>query len=121
MSIFNWFLFYCLSLSLSLPPSLFLFHSLSLPPSLSISLPFSLPPSSLELNEFVIQLDEEVDAMQSTILSLQQQLRELRDREKDSNKPAAANHSLKERTAGRHNGPIETSYLAGSSKAASRS
>ena len=32
----------------------------------------------LELNDFIIQLDEEVEGMQSTILVLQQQLKETR-------------------------------------------
>uniref|UniRef100_UPI00358F1137 pre-mRNA-splicing regulator WTAP n=1 Tax=Myxine glutinosa TaxID=7769 RepID=UPI00358F1137 len=41
-----------------------------------------------ELNEFIIQLDEEVEGMQSTILVLQQQLRDAREQLELKNAPA---------------------------------
>ena len=54
-----------------------------------------------ELNEFVIQLDEEVEAMQSIILHLQNQLKEARD---TLSKAGLLN---KDRTA-KSNGPLES-------------
>ena len=79
-----------------------------------------------ELNEFVIQLDEEVDAMQAIILSLQQQIKEKETR--DAGAKSASNHGnsssssgSKDRTGSRHNGPIETNHPTSSSKASARS
>ena len=72
---------------------------------------------SLELNEFVIQLDEEAEAMQSTILHLQQQLKEAKDT------PAKSNPSTKDRTS-KPNGPVDghsSSTSTSSSKTGSRS
>ena len=92
-----------------------------------------------ELNEFVIQLDEELDAMMAVILSLQQQLKGSRDTAAAmATVPSVAtttavtkttsnhgNSGSKERTSGRHNGPIETAPVAtatpGSSTKASAS
>ena len=59
-----------------------------------------------ELSEFVLQLDEEVEGMQSKVLALEKELRELRDSAGDG----GASHSkpAKEKTKSTHNGPIET-------------
>eukprot|EP00731_Ephydatia_muelleri_P032429 Em0023g936a len=55
-----------------------------------------------ELSEFVIQLDEEVEAMQSTILHLQQQLKESRE--------ALTKAGIsKDRTSKQPSGPVDTS------------
>lgn len=65
-----------------------------------------------ELSEFVLQLDEEVEAMQSTILHLQQQLREARE-------TATKTTPSKDR-ASKPNGPVDahsTSASEGSGKA----
>ena len=101
--------------------------------------------NSTELNEFVIQLDEEVDAMQATILSLQQQIKDDVTSPRDSIATAMAtteqditpatasvtkttsshgnssNHGNKERTS-RYNGPLlETVAMATSSGSSSAS
>lgn len=55
-----------------------------------------------ELSEFVIQLDEEVEAMQSTILHLQQQLKESRE-------TLTKAGISKDRTSKQFSGPIDTS------------
>ena len=75
----------------------------------------------------MIQLDEEVDAMQAIILSLQQQIKEKETR--DAGAKSASNHAnssssssgSKDRTGSRHNGPIETNHPTSSSKASARS
>ena len=81
-----------------------------------LSVPFT--QHFLELNEFVIQLDEEAEAMQSTILHLQQQLKEARDT------PAKSNPSTKDRTS-KPNGPVDShsssTSTSSSSKTSSRS
>ena len=79
----------------------------------------------LELNEFVLQLDEEVEAMQSTILHLQQQAK-LRD-SREAALVALAKTGVaasKERTSSKANGPVDShssSSGASTSKLASRS
>ena len=89
---------------------------------------FSLSPHFPELNEFVIQLDEEVDSLMTFVLSLQQQLQDSRDSTAAAATPltpvstatpvtkATGNHgnsgsSSKERTSSRHNGPLETAHV----------
>jgi len=70
-----------------------------------------------ELNEFVIQMDEEAEAMQSTIMHLQQQLKETKDVLVKTNPP------LKDRTS-KPNGPVDghsSSSTSSSSKTGSRS
>ena len=57
-----------------------------------------LPP---ELSEFVIQLDEEVEAMQSTILHLQQQLKE--------SKEALAKAGVSKDRTSKSSGPVDSS------------
>ena len=65
-----------------------------------------------ELSEFVLQLDEEVEAMQSTILHLQQQLKEAR--EAPTKTPPSKDRASKP------NGPVDpnsTSTSGGPSRA----
>ena len=51
---------------------------------MSIKTPVISPLSLLELNDFVLQLDEEVEGMESTICALQQQLKETKQKHQDS-------------------------------------
>jgi chromosome segregation ATPase len=89
-----------------------------------------------ELNEFVIQLDEEVDAMQSAILSLQQQTKDSKATATASASVSAGNHGSsnhgnsgtsisgsvsKERTSSRYNGPLETVSMATTASSSSKS
>ena len=102
--------------SLFPPPSLATF-----PPSLTLPL----TPSLTELNEFIIQLDEEVEAMQSTILHLQHQLKETKTDPKEARTDLAVGFKesrtdamvgFKEaRTHSKPNGPLETQSTSDSS------
>ena len=63
---------------------------------------------TLELSEFALQLDEEVEGMQSTILQLELQLKELKDSSPTTN--GSGLKTPKERTSAKStsNGPVET-------------
>ena len=65
--------------------------------------------SFLELTEFVLQLDEEVEAMQASVLHLDLQMKEAKNSELTSPRDhASSSKESKERTKGTTNGPVDT-------------
>ncbi len=56
----------------------------------------------------MLQLDEEVEGMQSKVLALERELRELRDSTAGDGGPSSGGHSKSPKEKTKHNGPIET-------------
>lgn len=55
----------------------------------------------------MLQLDEEVEGMQSKVLALEKELREVRD-SADDGVPSSGGNSKTTKEKSKHNGPVET-------------
>lgn len=70
--------------------------------------------SHSELSEFVLQLDEEVEGMQSTVLSLEHSLKELRDSLTGSSGGGPSKTGKEKSSRSTFDGPLETHKDSGS-------